>query len=155
VVAHCSYDPHPNAVSIDESGLSQPNIIRYTRGAFDQATGLTKLGQRHYNPAFGAFTQQDTNQLLANPQNGNLYAYASDSPVSYIDPTGQSIWGACWCPVLTFGGAVLAVAGVVVSAPVIAVGGAIVAIAGLFQMECKYGGSGSIWTVPGRCGVFG
>jgi len=120
---------------------------------------LTKLGQRYYNPALGAFTQQDTNQLLANPQNGNLYAYAGESPVSYIDPTGQSIWGDVLAGVLTFGGAALAVAGVVVSAPVIAVGGAIVAIAGLgvyvYQMECKYGGSGSNWSIPGQCGVFG
>ena len=123
VVARYSYDPYGNAVSVDESGLSQPNIIRYTGGAFDQTTGLTKLGQRYYNPSLGAFTQQDTNQLLANPQNGNLYAYAGDSPVSYIDPTGQSIWGDVLAGVLTFGGAVLAVAGVVVSAPVIAVGG--------------------------------
>jgi RHS repeat-associated protein len=159
VVARYSYDPYGNAVSVDESGLSQPNIIRYTGGALDQTTGLTKLGQRYYNPALGAFTQQDANQLLANPQNGNLYAYAGDSPVSYIDPTGQSIWGDVLAGVLTFGGAVLAVAGVVVSAPVVAVVGAVVAIAGLgiyvYQEECKYGGSpGSIWNW-GQCGVFG
>lgn len=88
VVARYTYDPYGNAISVDESRLSQPNIIRYTGGALDQTTGLTKLGQRYYDPATGAFTQQDANQLLANPQNGNLYAYAGDSPASYIDPTG-------------------------------------------------------------------
>jgi len=88
VVARYSYDPYGNAVSVDESGLSQPNIVRYTGGALDQTTGLTKLGQRYYDPALGAFTQQDALQLLANPQNGNLYAYAADSPANFIDATG-------------------------------------------------------------------
>jgi RHS repeat-associated protein len=95
VVARYSYDPYGNAVSVDESGLGRPNIIRYTGGALDQTTGLTKLGQRYYNPAIGAFTQPDANQLLANPQNGNLYAYAGDNPVSNIDPTGHQGQSTC------------------------------------------------------------
>ncbi len=81
--------------SVDESGLSHPNIVRYTGGALDQTTGLTKLGQRYYNPAVGAFTQQDATQLLANPQNGNLYAYAGDSPANFIDPTGRQGQDTC------------------------------------------------------------
>lgn len=95
VVARYSYDPYGNTVSADESGLSQPNIIRYAGGALDQTTGLTKLGERYYNPAIGAFTQQDANQLLANPQNGNLYAYAGDDPISLIDPTGLQGQSTC------------------------------------------------------------
>jgi len=95
VVARYSYDPYGNAVSVDESGLSNPNIVRYTGGALDQTTGLTKLGQRYYAPALGAFTQQDANQLLANPQNGNLYAYAGDSPANFIDPTGRQGQDTC------------------------------------------------------------
>jgi RHS repeat-associated protein len=98
VAARYSYDPYGNAVSVDESGLSQPNIVRYTGGAFDQATGLTKLGQRYYNPALGAFTQQDANQILANPQNGNLYAYAGDDPTNNTDPSGQLVPGSNGCP---------------------------------------------------------
>jgi len=92
VVARYSYDPYGNLASVDESGLSQPNIVRYTGGAFDQATGLTKLGQRYYDPVIGAFTQPDASQLLASPQNGNLYAYAGDSPATYTDPTGMWSW---------------------------------------------------------------
>jgi RHS repeat-associated protein len=97
VVARYSYDPYGTTVSADESGLSQPNIVRYTGGAVDLATGLTKLGQRYYDAALGAFTQQDTDQLLASPQNGNLYAYAGDNPVSNIDPTGAD-----WNPLVSY-----------------------------------------------------
>ena len=95
VVARYSYDPYGNAASVDESGLSQSNIIRYTGGGLDQTTGLTKLGQRYYNPAIGTFTQQDAIQLLANPQNGNLYAYAGDNPANFIDPTGRQGQDTC------------------------------------------------------------
>jgi len=91
VVARYTYDPYGSTVTADESGLSRPNIVRYIGGALDQTTGLTKLGQRYYNPALGAFTQQDADQLLANPQNGNLYAYAADSPSTFIDPTGRDL----------------------------------------------------------------
>ena len=158
VVARYSYDPYGNAVSVDESGLSNPNIVRYAGGALDQTTGLTKLGQRYYDPAVGGFTQQDADQILANPSNGNLYAYAGDNPINYIDPTGQSIWGDVLAGVATIGGAALAVTGLFVACPVIVVVGAITAIAGVgiyvYQTECKYGGAGSIWDW-GQCGVFG
>jgi RHS repeat-associated protein len=160
VVASYSYDPYGNAVSVSESGLGVPNIVRYAGGAADLSTGLTKLGQRYYDPAVGAFTQQDANQILANPGNGNLYAYAGDNPINYTDPTGQSIWGDVVAGVLTVGGAVLAVAGLVVTSPVLIVVGAVVAIAGVgvwvYQTECKYGNyPGSMWVMPGQCQVFG
>jgi len=51
MVARYRYDPYGNAVSVDESGLSQPNIVRYAGGTFDHTTGLTKFGQRYYDPA--------------------------------------------------------------------------------------------------------
>lgn len=35
-------------------------------------------------------------QLLANPSNGNLYAYAGDSPVNYTDATGTCF---IWCAI--------------------------------------------------------
>lgn len=97
-VAHYTYDPYGNTVTADESGLQAPNIIRYTGGALDQTTGLLKLGQRYYDPAIGAFTQQDANQILANPSNGNLYAYAADNPATFTDPTGRcsGIFGCVW-----------------------------------------------------------
>jgi RHS repeat-associated protein len=75
-------------------------------GNESDGTGFVHLGQRWYDPAAepvsgdafpvgiesGRFTQPDAMTQLANPANGNLYAYAADSPTNYIDPTGQWSW---------------------------------------------------------------
>ena len=76
--------PYGGTITAQETSLRVPNIVRYAGGALEQNTGLTKFGQRYYNPALGAFTQQDTFVKLANPGNGNLYAYAGDSPIKEI-----------------------------------------------------------------------
>jgi RHS repeat-associated protein len=48
-------------------------------------------GARWYDPKTGAFAGQDTNSYLANPANGNRYAYAADDPEDNIDPTGADV----------------------------------------------------------------
>ncbi|WP_372490884.1 RHS repeat-associated core domain-containing protein [Actinomadura terrae] len=53
------------------------------------ATNNLYLSHRHYAPGQGSFTQQDTFPRLTDPIHGNLYAYASDNPVNYTDPTGR------------------------------------------------------------------
>lgn len=68
-------------------GFSQPH--GYTAGIWDAGTRQVKLGRRYYNPADGRFTQQDPITKLANPADGNLYAYAADNPINNIDPTGR------------------------------------------------------------------
>jgi RHS repeat-associated protein len=56
-------------------------------------TGLDYLGARYYSGAQGRFTSPDpvkvTPDRLRDPQQFNLYAYARNSPLRYIDPSGQ------------------------------------------------------------------
>jgi RHS repeat-associated protein len=82
-------------VIIRSGGEAPLNLTGYTGALTDLHTDVTgipstsyvHLGQRWHNPAAGSFTTQDTASVLANPQNGNRYAYAADNPVTYTDPT--------------------------------------------------------------------
>ncbi|WP_371790423.1 RHS repeat-associated core domain-containing protein [Streptomyces sp. NBC_01471] len=65
------------------------NPHRYVGGTYDRTTGYIKYGQRWYDPTTGRFTTQDALTFLANPANGNRYAYAGDDPINNTDPTGM------------------------------------------------------------------
>ncbi|MDL2225543.1 hypothetical protein LJC20_05035 [Eubacteriales bacterium OttesenSCG-928-M02] len=56
-----------------------------------EASGsLYYLFARHYDPNTGRFLQQDTYKGdMFSPWTQNLYAYTSNNPVNYIDPTGH------------------------------------------------------------------
>jgi YD repeat-containing protein len=122
-------------------------------GNESDGTGFQHLGQRWYDPAAepaagdelpvgigsGRFTQPDSTAHLANPANGNLYAYAADSPTNYIDPTGASS-----CASALFGyaglggflvgtgeGAVAIAEGAVFTTAAVAVGGILGAVFGI------------------------
>jgi len=60
---------------------------------FDVETGLVHMGARDYDPDTGRFLQEDpeppySNGALMQPKNLNLFAYAWNSPLRYIDPDG-------------------------------------------------------------------
>jgi RHS repeat-associated protein len=61
---------------------------------------LYNFGSRYYAPEIGRFVSPDPLLLmnpmagLVNPQLFNLYAYANNNPVTYMDPYGLSLWGA-------------------------------------------------------------
>ena len=50
------------------------------------------MGSRWYNPATGGFTSRDTTANSPDPNSvaANPFAYAGDSPLVNIDPTGDS-----------------------------------------------------------------
>jgi RHS repeat-associated protein len=128
------------------------NLIRYAGALFDPtSSNYSTFGARWYNAYTGAFTTQDTNDYLSNPENGNRYAYASDNPINYTDPTGHQgqdncsevdTLSQCSVPSIVYGsGGVNAdcgqnsfaiaatIGGVIISWPVGVIGG-IVAVAG-------------------------
>ncbi|MDL2225787.1 RHS repeat-associated core domain-containing protein [Eubacteriales bacterium OttesenSCG-928-M02] len=74
------------------------NEVKYTGAVNDRpvlhsdgsAGGLYYLSARHYDPNSGRFLQQDTYKGDAmSPWTQNLYAYTSNNPVNYVDPTGH------------------------------------------------------------------
>jgi hypothetical protein len=84
-------------------------------------TGFLHLGNRWYSPPVepfagvgkqvgpGHFTQPDSYTQLDNPANGNLYAYAADSPTNNITPHRGMRWTTLFSD--TFAGGVVAAIG--------------------------------------------
>nr|WSX77621.1 polymorphic toxin-type HINT domain-containing protein [Streptomyces sp. NBC_00899] len=60
----------------------------FVGGTADDATGLTNLGAREYQPATGRFLSPDPILDAAQPQQWNGYSYADNDPVNLSDPAG-------------------------------------------------------------------
>ncbi|UPZ28860.1 RHS repeat-associated core domain-containing protein [Streptomyces sp. LRE541] len=63
----------------------------------DDATGLTHIGAREYDPAIGQFLSVDPLLNISEPQSLNGYGYAGNSPVTQADPTGLDPCGGLKC----------------------------------------------------------
>ncbi len=75
------------------SGAGTSNLYRFTGRELD-ATGLYFLRARYYNPVLQRFLSPDP--IGFNGGSPNLYAYANNSPTTFIDPLGL-IGGASGC----------------------------------------------------------
>ncbi|KAB1105088.1 RHS repeat protein [Micromonospora aurantiaca] len=60
-------------------------------GGYQDPTGLTHLGAREYDPTIGRFISVDPINDPGNPQQMQAYAYASNNPITYADPSGEII----------------------------------------------------------------
>ncbi len=58
-------------------------------GGTQDATGMTRIGARDYDPALQRFVTTDPLQDLADPLQWNAYLYANNSPITHSDPTGR------------------------------------------------------------------
>ena len=57
-------------------------------GGTKDATGLTHIGAREYDPVLQRFTTVDPIMVLEDPLQWNPYTYAENSPITFSDPTG-------------------------------------------------------------------
>src|SRR5579859_2181732 len=73
------------------SGGTMPTSYAFTGQRADSATGLDYYNARYYDPAAGAFISADT--VLPgggyDPAGLDHYAYVSDNPVTFRDPSGH------------------------------------------------------------------
>ncbi|MFJ9775510.1 polymorphic toxin-type HINT domain-containing protein [Kitasatospora sp. NPDC101157] len=60
----------------------------FVGGTKDDATGLTNLGAREYQPTTGRFLNPDPLIGPSDPQQWNAYAYSNNDPVNSSDPSG-------------------------------------------------------------------
>jgi RHS repeat-associated protein len=89
VVARYGDDPFgrlTSMMSVGSVGIDNP--WRYV-GAYQDGTGLYKMGERFYDPTTGRFTQQDPLVNPLDPSSCNRYAYVGDDPVNFSDPSGH------------------------------------------------------------------
>lgn len=83
-----TYRPYGDRLT--ESTASRGNHLWFTGKPFDQATGLSYMGARYYDPALGRFMGVDPMQATETDLHSfNRYAYANNNPLRYVDPTGM------------------------------------------------------------------
>jgi len=90
-------------VRLDEKASTFETKRGYIGEYFDKSTGLNYLNARYYNSATGRFLSQDPvsrdfsvssnegQMLLLDPQLQNMYSYARNNPLIYVDRDGRSI----------------------------------------------------------------
>ncbi len=67
------------------------NAIRYAGEFYDEETGLYYLRARFYDPSIGRFISEDSYWGEdRNPLSLNLYTYAHNNPIRFIDPSGHA-----------------------------------------------------------------
>jgi RHS repeat-associated protein len=90
VVARHDYLPFGEETTVNTAdNINQ----KFTGKERDSESGLDYFGARYYGSALGRFTSPDpisgTVLHILNPQRWNMYAYAVNSPLSYLDLDGR------------------------------------------------------------------
>ena len=76
-----------------EDYVAEHNPFRYRGYYYDVETGLYYLQSRYYNPEWGRFLNADGYVSTGSGLLGqNMFAYANNNPIMFLDPTGEFPW---------------------------------------------------------------
>ena len=127
------YTPFGEAVT---SIATVENPFRFPGQYYDSETGLHYNYYRYYNPPIGRYLTPDPIGLKSGI---NLFAYAANNPMRWIDPKGKRIWPYTVKGWVALGGVLVGGALIVADAPII--GGALAIGGGLYLIyEAVFGG---------------
>ena len=84
IAQRLDYDPW-GRITLDTNPGFQP--FGFAGGLHDVHTGLVRFGARDYDPETGRWTAKDP--IGFGGGDANLYGYAGDDPVNWIDPEGE------------------------------------------------------------------
>jgi RHS repeat-associated protein len=134
IVTTYSYDPFGNTTT---AGAVSLNPAQYA-GRENEGNGLYFYRNRYYSPQLGRFVNEDPVGLAGGDL--NLYSYAWDSPMNFVDPTGLDGWTRAGGVLQAIGGGVEAAAGFGFAAATSwtgagLVGGGLVGLHGLDQLQ--------------------
>src|SRR5262249_32576536 len=88
IISYEEYAPYGNATyQAVRSQTETGKRYRYTGKERDEESGLYYHGARYYAPWIGKWTSTDPIGLDGG---NNLYAYGAQSPVEFIDPSGNA-----------------------------------------------------------------
>jgi RHS repeat-associated protein len=85
----------PTSYGVRSGALELAEVLDYVEKGHDPALGTVRMGKRDYDPILGQFTTpdpaflEDLNRCLESPSECNLYGYARNNPILYVDPTGE------------------------------------------------------------------
>lgn len=85
IAAAYAYSPFGTITSADSAGCSNPYTYGGAFGVVSEGDGLYFMKRRFYDARWGRFVQKDP---LGISGGMNLYAYAANNPLKYIDPDG-------------------------------------------------------------------
>ncbi|HEY7245904.1 MAG TPA: SpvB/TcaC N-terminal domain-containing protein [Xanthobacteraceae bacterium] len=87
VISYEEYFPYGStSYQAVRSQTETPKRYRYTGMERDEESGFSYHAARHYAPWLGRWVSADPTDLRAGP---NLYSYAANSPVVFLDSTGN------------------------------------------------------------------